>query len=87
GLSGVFMLLAAWFSNLPAVSLGSLLVGRLVLGSAESLVGSGAIGWGIGRVGAENTAKVISWNGIASYGALAVGAPLGVLLVRIFGLW
>ncbi len=87
GLSGVFMLFAAWFSSLPALSLGSLLVGRLVLGSAESLVGSGAIGWGIGRVGAANTAKVISWNGIASYGALAVGAPLGVLLVRQFGLW
>ena len=87
GLSGVFMLLAAWFSSLPALSLGSLLIGRLVLGSAESLVGSGAIGWGIGRVGAANTAKVISWNGIASYGALAVGAPLGVLLVRHLGLW
>ena len=87
GLSGVFMLFAAWFSSLPAVSLGSLLIGRLVLGSAESLVGSGAIGWGIGRVGAANTAKVISWNGIASYGALAVGAPLGVLLVSHLGLW
>ena len=82
GLSGVFMLLAAWFSSLPAFSLGCLL-----LGSAESLVGSGAIGWGIGRVGAANTAKVISWNGIASYGALAVGAPLGVLLVSQLGLW
>ncbi|WP_448675671.1 MFS transporter [Pseudomonas sp. LY-1] len=87
GLSGVFMLLAAWFSSLPALSLGNLLIGRLVLGSAESLVGSGAIGWGIGRVGAANTAKVISWNGIASYGALAVGAPLGVLLVSHLGLW
>ncbi len=68
------------------LSLISLLIGRLVLGSAESLVGSGSIGWGIGRVGAANTAKVISWNGIASYGALAVGAPLGVLLVKPIGL-
>ncbi|MGY2684234.1 MFS family permease [Pseudomonas tolaasii] len=87
GLSGIFMLLASWFSGMPAVSLTCLLIGRLVLGSAESLVGSGAIGWGIGRVGAANTAKVISWNGIASYGALAVGAPLGVLLVSHLGLW
>jgi MFS family permease len=87
GLSGVFMLVSAWTQSLPTVSLISLLIGRLVLGSAESLVGSGSIGWGIGRVGAANTAKVISWNGIASYGALAVGAPLGVLLVHQLGLW
>lgn len=50
-------------------------------------MGSGSIGWGIGRVGAEHTAKVISWNGIASYGALAIGAPLGVLMVKSLGLW
>jgi MFS family permease len=87
GLSGVFMLASAALTHLPALSLASLLIGRLVLGSAESLVGSGSIGWGIGRVGAVNTAKVISWNGIASYGALAIGAPLGVLLVSRFGLW
>ncbi len=29
---------------------------------------------------------MISWNGIASYGALAIGAPLGVWLVGTFGL-
>lgn len=87
GLSGVFMLLSAWLQHAPWLSLASLLVGRLVLGSAESLVGSGSIGWGIGRVGAQHTAKVISWNGIASYGALAIGAPLGVELVQRFGLW
>ncbi|WP_166359779.1 MFS transporter [Pseudomonas akapageensis] len=87
GLSGVFMLLSSWLQSTPMLSLISLLIGRLVLGSAESLVGSASIGWGIGRVGAQNTAKVISWNGIASYGALAVGAPLGVVLVQQFGLW
>ncbi|WAB96765.1 MULTISPECIES: MFS transporter [Pseudomonas] len=87
GLSGVFMLACAFLTHLPWLSLACLLVGRLVLGSAESLVGSGSIGWGIGRVGAENTAKVISWNGIASYGALAIGAPLGVLMVKHLGLW
>ncbi|WP_407311193.1 MFS transporter [Pseudomonas sp. nanlin1] len=87
GLSGVFMLLSAALTSLPHWSLASLLIGRVVLGSAESLVGSGSIGWGIGRVGAQNTAKVISWNGIASYGALAIGAPLGVLLVQYLGLW
>ncbi len=87
GISGLFMLLAGWLQSWPALSLASLLVGRVLLGSAESLVGSGSIGWGIGRVGAANTAKVISWNGIASYGALAIGAPLGVLMVKYLGLW
>ncbi len=87
GASGVFMLLAAALQSWPGVSLACLLVGRVVLGAAESLVGSGAIGWGIGRVGPANTAKVISWNGIASYGALAVGAPSGVWLVQHLGLW
>ena len=87
GLSGVFMLASSWLTAMPALSLASLLIGRLVLGSAESLVGSGSIGWGIGRVGAANTAKVISWNGIASYGAIAVGAPLGVVMVNHLGMW
>ncbi|WP_263260976.1 MFS transporter [Pseudomonas sp. RIT-PI-S] len=87
GASGVFMLLAAWLQAFPGASLSCLFVGRIVLGAAESLVGSGSIGWGIGRVGAANTAKVISWNGIASYGALAIGAPGGVWLVQQLGLW
>lgn len=87
GLSGVFMLVSTWLTSMPAWSLASLLIGRLVLGSAESLVGSGSIGWGIGRVGAQNTAKVISWNGIASYGAIAIGAPLGVVMIGHLGMW
>ena len=86
-LSGVFMLACAFLTDRPIASLVCLFLGRLVLGSAESLVGSGSIGWGIGRVGPENTAKVISWNGIASYGALAIGAPLGVVMVKTLGLW
>ena len=87
GLSGVLMLASTWTAAMPALSLTCLLIGRLVLGSAESLVGSGSIGWGIGRVGAQNTAKVISWNGIASSGAIAIGAPLGVLMVSHWGMW
>ncbi len=38
-------------------------------------------------MGQEHTAKVISYNGICTYGATAVGAPLGVLLENHFGLW
>lgn len=87
GLSGILMLASTLLQNAPSISLGCLLAGRLILGCSESLVGTGAISWAIGRTGAAHTAKVISWNGIASYGALAVGAPLGVMLVNGLGLW
>jgi MFS family permease len=83
--SGVFLLLANAWSQIPALSLAALMVGRLVLGFGESWVGTGCITWGIGRVGAAHTAKVISWNGISTYGALAIGAPLGVQLQAQWG--
>ncbi|MBV8158918.1 MAG: MFS transporter [Dyella sp.] len=83
--SGLLMIAAALLSAWPVASLGTMLVARLALGMGESCVATGCIMWGIGRVGSEHTAKVISWNGIATYGALAVGAPLGVVLVSLGG--
>ncbi|WP_266183328.1 MFS transporter [Dyella humicola] len=85
GGSGLLMMGAALLHDLPAVSLGVMLLARLALGMGESCVATGCIMWGIGRVGNQHTAKVISWNGIATYGALAVGAPVGVLLTSAFG--
>ena len=86
GASGVLLILAASLaSRAPAVSFGLMLVARLALGMGESCVGTGCIMWGIGHVGVAHTAKVISWNGIATYGALAIGAPLGVVLTQQFG--
>jgi MFS family permease len=83
--SSAFLVLAAWTSELHWLSLSLLLISRCCLGVAESLVGTGAIIWGIGRIGAAHTARMISWNGIATYGALALGAPLGVALQHLFG--
>lgn len=85
GVSGLLLIFAAMAHTVPALSLGLMLIARLALGMGESCVGTGCIMWGIGRVGAAHTAKVISWNGIATYGALAVGAPLGVILTDRFG--
>lgn len=38
--------------------------------------------WAMLVAGNEHTTTAISYNGIACYGALAVGAPLGVILSK-----
>lgn len=83
--SGALLLLAALVTRIPWLSLGLIFIARLALGCAESCVGTGAIAWGMGQVGHRHTARVISWNGVATYGALAAGAPLGVLLEHHYG--
>jgi MFS family permease len=85
GVSGLLLLVAVLCGRWPVLSLALLVLSRLVLGFGESLCGTGAILWGIGRVGTTNNARVISWNGIATYGALAIGAPLGVAIVHAVG--
>jgi len=85
GASGVLLLIASLLVEWPVASLGVLLLSRLVLGFGESFVGTGAILWGIGRVGAHQSARVISWNGVATYGAIAVGAPAGAALAHALG--
>src|ERR1700676_4459224 len=84
--SGLGTLAAAFFTGSPRICLLLLLLGRLMLGVGESLVSIGGIIWGVGRAGSRNIAKVISWNGVATYGALAIGAPLGIVLEQRAGL-
>ena len=86
-LSGFLMLGAAALHRNPAwLSLTSLIASRLVLGVGESLGSTGATLWGISSAGPEHTAKVISYNGVSTYGALALGAPLGVVMEMHWGL-
>ncbi|MDD1017750.1 MFS transporter [Pseudomonas sp. TNT2022 ID1048] len=84
-LSGLLTLISVWLEHWPLLSLAVLLGGRLLLGVAQGLIGVGTISWCMGKVGAEHTARSISWNGIASYGAIAIGAPLGVVMVEQYG--
>jgi MFS family permease len=86
-LSGLLLFGAAALHRNPAwLSLTSLIASRLVLGVGESLGSTGATLWGISSAGPEHTAKVISYNGVSTYGALALGAPLGVVMESHWGL-
>ncbi len=84
-LSGLLTLLSTLLQSFPLLSLLILIAGRLLLGVAQGLIGVGTISWCMGQVGVEHTARSISWNGIASYGAIAIGAPLGVVMVSELG--
>ena len=84
-LSGVLTVVAILLESFASASLVILVIARLILGGSQGLIGVGTISWCIGQVGAEHTARSISWNGIASYGAIAIGAPLGVVMVDALG--
>lgn len=75
-------------SSIPSsssASLALLLIGRGLLGFGESLVITSALAWGVALAGRERSGLVMAWVGIAMYGALAAGAPLGAGLQGRWG--
>jgi MFS family permease len=84
--SGVLLIAAAGLHRIHWLSFGVLIASRLALGVGESLSATGATLWGINATGQENTARVIGFNGISTYGGMALGAPLGVILDQRLGL-
>jgi MFS family permease len=84
-LAGLFYLLAA-IAPLPSEGkLALLLVGRVALGFGESLFITGAMSWCIGRLGPQRTGLVMSWQGIAMYSAIGLGAPIGLAIYASIG--
>jgi len=84
--SGAVLIAAAHLHSVPWLSLSVLILSRLLLGLGESLAGLGSILWGISSAGPSRSAHVISLNGIATFGGLALGAPIGVILDGQWGL-
>lgn len=85
GAAGFLYLLSLLLLGWPPASVAVLLLGRAVLGGAESFIVSGALIWGMTLAGPQNTGKLMSWVGIAMYAAYAAGAPLGTALYARFG--
>ncbi|PJZ84272.1 MFS transporter [Leptospira harrisiae] len=81
--SGIVSLGAVYF--LGALGFTSLFLGRIILGYSESLLITGALSWGVGLVGPSNAGRVMAWNGMAMYGAIAISAPIGHLMINQFG--
>lgn len=74
--SGLLYLVSLPFMQVPLLSVSILFLGRAMLGAAESLLITGAMSWGLGRVSAGNDARVIAWVGMAMFIALGAGPRL-----------
>jgi MFS family permease len=83
--AGLFYLASACLPGAPLHRLAVLLLGRIVLGLGESLSLTGTMTWGIGRIGAARTGRVMAWQGIAIYAAFGLGAPVGLTIYRTHG--
>jgi MFS family permease len=83
--AGLLYLLSLRFVGAPEISVTILLLGRAVLGGAESFLVVGAFTWGLALVGPQKTGQIMAWVGTAMYAAFAVGAPVGTTLYAGYG--
>jgi MFS family permease len=85
-LGGLLYLVAAMPGLSPAISLATIVVGRLTAGFGESQFVTGCVSWSIASVGPQRAGMSMSWTGIAMFAALAIGAPIGMALYQAYGL-
>jgi len=82
---GACYLLSLSFIPAPTLSVTILLVGRTLVGGAESLIITGGMLWGLGRAAPDRAAQVIAWIGMSMFAAMAIGAPIGSMVFGRFG--
>lgn len=78
--AGACYLVSLTLLTTPLWSVVVLLLGRTLLGGAESLVITGGMLWALGLAPESRSAQVIAWVGMAMFAALAAAAPLGGLI-------
>ncbi|ECP5401641.1 MFS transporter, partial [Salmonella enterica subsp. enterica serovar Kentucky] len=71
--SGLLMLVSLIAHPVPLLAWAIMIVGRVLLGIGESFILTGNLTWGMWLAGSTHAGQVISWNGMATYGALAIG--------------
>ncbi|QEL04383.1 MFS transporter [Olivibacter sp. LS-1] len=86
-LTGILLITSFTLADKPLLSLSILIISRLVTGCGEGMVGASPVNWAMLRTGEKHTATAISYNGIANYSSMAIGAPLGVWMAGYVGNW
>ncbi len=86
-LAGILLIVSFLTFHNPGLSLTILIISRLLTGCGEGMVGASPVNWAMLHVGEKHTATAISYNGIANYSSLAIGAPLGIWMSISLGNW
>jgi len=80
----VFYLISLLLVETPGISVGVLLIGRALVGGAESLIITGSMLWGLRRLSPDRSAQAIAWVGMWMFAAMALGAPVGSFVFAQF---
>lgn len=86
-IAGIAYVLAVLFQTQPIQALAFLLLARIIHGIGESFLVTGALTWGIGLAGHSSSGKVMTWNGIAMYAGIAIGAPISIWLSKEYNIF
>ncbi|MDR0828024.1 MAG: MFS transporter [Desulfovibrio sp.] len=85
--SGLPYMLLAVTALPPPVQIGIILVSRVCLGISQGMLGTGSITWGIGLLGPLHAGKILAWSGLTMYAGIGFGAPAGLALWDMGGLF